>query len=130
MSILIPVGNQIEVIPSNSYVGKITNNVECEVAGIELALEQIAKYPPDIYNKEAFIPCDCMSAIDIVCGQWDISSSIERFRNIWKNLKMIRNYGVTKKILWCPGHCDIVHKDMAEEEAKRSAEQLSQLSSQ
>ena len=39
---LIPVGNQIEVIPSNRHVGKITNNVEFKVARIELALEQIA----------------------------------------------------------------------------------------
>ena len=74
--------------------------------------------------------CDCTSAIDIVCDQSDISSRIERLRNIWENLKMIRKYGITIQILWCPGHCDIVHKDMAEEEAKRSAEQLSQLSSQ
>ena len=68
-SILIPVEIGRDVIPSNKHVGLITNNVECEVAGIELALNQIVQYIKDIsidcYNKEIFIFCD--SAIDIVC---------------------------------------------------------------
>ena len=132
-SILIPVEIGRDVIPNNKHVGLITNNVECEVAGIELALNQIVQYIKDIsincYNKEIFIFCDCTSAIDIVCNQSDISSRVTELRNIWTNLSVLREKGITTEIIWCPGHCDIPYNDLADKEAKRSAENLSQLRS-
>ena len=64
------VGNERDVIPNIQHVGLITNNVECEVAGIELALNQIVKYikaiPINSYIKKAFIFCAFTLAIDIV----------------------------------------------------------------
>ena len=127
-SILIPVEIGRDVISNNKHVGLITINVECEVAGIELALNQIVQYIKDIsincYNKEIFIFCDCTSAIDIVCNQSDISSRVTELRNIWTNLSVIREKGITTEIIWCPGHCDIPYNDLADKEAKRSAENL------
>ena len=88
-SILIPVGNSENVRASNKHVGILTNNVECEVAGIELALEQINEYAEEVFqermNAEAFIFCDCLSAIDIVCNQTDVTTRLKKIRNMWKN---------------------------------------------
>ena len=41
---------------------------------------------------------------------------------------MLKSIGISIIITWCPGHCDILYNDMADEEAKRSAEMLSLIS--
>ena len=41
---------------------------------------------------------------------------------------MLKSIGISIIIIWCPGHCDILSNDMADVEAKRSAEMLSLIS--
>ena len=79
-------------------------------------------------NEHAFIFCDCLSAIDIVCKQSDVTTRPKKMKNIWQMLKMLKSIGISIIIIWCPGHCDILYNDMADEEAKRSAEMLSLVS--
>ena len=51
-------------------------------------------------------------------------------RDIWEKLNRLKNQGLSTIVIWCPGHCDILYNDMADEEAKKSAESLSQISHQ
>ena len=40
---------------------------------------------------------------------------------------LLRKIGLSVTVIWFPGHCDILYNDMADEEAKKSAEILSQI---
>ena len=44
-----------------------------------------------------------------------------------KCVKVLERRKVNVTLVWCPGHCDIVYNDMADAEAKRAAEALSNL---
>ena len=56
------------MITSTNEVGMITNNVECEVEGIALALREFSKLMLNsrCKKKKALILSDCRAAIDIV----------------------------------------------------------------
>ena len=131
-SVLIP-PSKTHIIESK-YVGTLTNNVECEVAGIMLALEQTVHWIQKNRNLnrsfDVYVLCDCTSAIDIVINQSDIKTRLEILRNIWKSLNSLKNIGIQVFLIWCPGHCDIIFNDLADETAKKAAEELSNMVTQ
>ena len=47
------------------------------------------------------------------------------FRSIWSTLAFLERSKIKVTMVWCPGHCDIVYNDLADEEAKKAAEELS-----
>ena len=47
-------------------------------------------------------------------------------KKIWEKLKRPKYHGFSIYITWCPGHCDILCNEMADDIAKKSAESLSQ----
>ena len=76
-SVVVPVDDSQDVSVSTKEVGLVTNNVECEVAGIALALQNIAEQFPgqdtSESHRKAFILSDCQAAIDIVCLQSNVA---------------------------------------------------------
>ena len=43
-SVLIPIGNFFEISTKTEPVGVVVDNVECEVAGIKVALQHMTEY--------------------------------------------------------------------------------------
>ena len=111
-------------------VGLVTNNVECDVAGIALALQNIAEQFPSQDTSEshrkAFILSDCQAAIDIVCLQSNVAYRTQVIQEIWKYLHEFERNSISVKIAWCPGHCGIDMNELADIEAKKAVEILSQ----
>ena len=76
---------------------------------------------------EVYIFTDCVAAIDIVKNQSNVADRLECLKCVWSSLKVLERRKVNVTLVWCPGHCDIVYNDMADAEAKRAAEALSNL---
>ena len=114
---------------STGEVGVVTNNVECEVEGIALALKETSMFFKNVMtskeHRKAYVLSDCKAAIDIVCLQNNISYRTDTLRQIWSSLKDLECRNVTTKIAWCPGHCDIELNEVADMKAKEKAEILS-----
>ena len=68
-SVVVPVDDFQDVSVSTKEVGQVTNNVECEVAGLALALQNIVKQfhgqETSESRRKAFTLSDCQAAIDI-----------------------------------------------------------------
>ena len=129
-AVLIPLEEETAVVTSKC-VGTMTDNVECEVAGIKIALSAISEYVTNpTYSKQnchAYILTDYIAVIDIVCNQNSPGERAESFKGIWKDLQRLKQHNVMVTIIWCPGHCDIKHNEIADEEAKMCALKVNML---
>ena len=77
---------------STKDVGTASHNVECEIVGVQIALEAIDEYVKSLGrngNLNAFILTDCIAAIDIACNQTNPEKRIQNFREIWKHLEKL-----------------------------------------
>ena len=104
-------------------VGKVVENVQCEVEGIVKALEissSICETRKSI-NK-CYIFTDCKSAIDIVCKQKNVSKYWDEFAAMWKYMKKLEDAQIELKVVWVPGHAGIQMNDEADSAAKAGTE--------
>ena len=93
---------------ASGYVGRMTDNVSCEVHGIVEALKLIVERShTDTSISAAYVFTDCQSAIDILVNQNKAHEKLEIFRDVWKNLSILKNRNVPLKLIWIPGHADI-----------------------
>ena len=128
-AVLIPLEADKNVIVTVENVGTATDNVECEVTGVMIALNTVEKYTVGsnygVTDLEAFILTDCVAAIDVVCDQTQPEKRSDTFKEIWRCLEILEQRKITVKMVWCPGHCGIEYNDIADKEAKKCASNLS-----
>ena len=113
--------DQGDVKVSSKFVGKMTENVECEVEGIVLALVEALRFYKEsgIKNDCCYIFSDCESAIDIFVNQNDVQKWSCPLRRSWLLEKQLSELGVSVKLSWVPGHCGILYNEMADQAAKQ-----------
>ena len=103
----------------SGYVGRMTDNVTCEVIGIKEALRLIVERVREDGNiNAAYVFTDCQSAIDIFTKQSNAYRNLEDFRLIWRCLKILRGLNVDLKLVWIPGHAEINGNELADKAAK------------
>ena len=106
----------------SGYVGRMTDNVSCEVRGIVEALKLIVERShTDTSISAAYVFTDCQSAIDILVNQNKAHEKLEIFRDVWKNLNILKNGNVPLKLIWIPGHADIFGNELADKAAKNGS---------
>ena len=103
-------------------VGKVTENVQCEVEGVVRALQSVVEVSEaDREISQCYILTDCKSAVDIVCKQNNIGKYWEEFQRMWQYMNRLDSMEVRIEVVWVPGHADIKWNDMADYEAKKGA---------
>ena len=60
----------------------------------------------------------------MVTNQTNLKERLHYFRSIWSTLAFLERSKIIVTMVWSPGHCDIVYNYLADEEAKKAAEQL------
>ena len=83
-----------ENIIKTKFVSRFTENVECEVEGVVLALSEALMYYQEsgVRNNICYIFTDCESAIDIFVNQQDLlkwSSALHRSWEVKKQLDVL-----------------------------------------
>ncbi len=108
-------------ITSSKFVSKFTENVECEVEGVVLALSEALNYckGSDIKDNICYIFTDCESAIDIFCNQNDLQKWSSALRRSWEIRKQLEELGIVIYLAWVPGHCGIMYNELADTAAKQ-----------
>ena len=81
-----------EVRVTSKFVSQLTENVECEVEGVILALSEALTYYEETgkQNDNCYIFTDCESAIDILVKQNDVVKWSSALRRSWSLKKTIR----------------------------------------
>ena len=128
--------DQNEVKVTSKFVSRFTENVECEVEGVALALAEALRFYQEsgTRNDCCYIFSDCESAIDIFVNQSDVQKWSSALRRSWLLKSNLSKLNVTVKLAWVPGHCGIDYNEMADQAAKLgcsmsdSAERFDQLS--
>ena len=106
----------------SGFVGRMTDNVTCEVEGIVQALNLIVdRSQTDRGIDAAYVFTDCQSAIDILSKQGKAYDKLDIFKGVWKCLSTLRERDIEFKLIWIPGHADIVGNDLADNAAKNGA---------
>ena len=97
-----------------------TENVECEVEGVVLALSEALKYyrRTEISNSICYIFTDCESAIDIFVNQRDLQKWSSSLRRSWEIRKQLGELGIDILLAWVPGHCGVKYNELADKAAK------------
>ena len=100
-------------------VGRMVDNVRCEVEGVVLALELLVqRCNVDVGSGVSYILTDCQSAIDIVVNQKDYPNNGPTLEKIWSAIEELRSLGVGVKIAWIPGHANLQFNEIADQLAK------------
>ena len=118
-----------EVQACSKFVSNFTENVECEVEGLVLALAEAVKY----YNEKGkqndccYIFTDCESAIDILVYQNDVVRWSAALQRAWSLKKQLDELDILVKIGWVPGHCGIKFNELADAAAKKGCSMIDEL---
>ena len=122
-TVLVEGGNKKET--RLKHVGRLVDNVDCEVASMVVALEMVEKYYQEESHtneeKIAFILNDCKSALQIVCKQREAENREDMFKQIWEIADKISKMNVKLKFCWVPGHAGIEFNEEADRAAKSGA---------
>ena len=103
----------------SGFVGRMTDNVTCEVQGIVEALKMIAdRSRSDRSINAAYVLTDCQSAIDILTKQNKAHEKLEFLRVAWKCASVLKNSNIDLNLIWIPGHADIFGNELADKAAK------------
>ena len=115
-------GKDEEPQVSSGFVGRMTDNVTCEVQAIVEALNLIVvRTQTDRCFNAAYVFTDCQSAIDIFTKQGKAHEKLEVFRVVWKSLRILKDRNIDLKLIWIPGHADILGNELADRAAKNGA---------
>ena len=71
--------------------------------------------------KYTFVFTDCKSAIDIFSKQNNAYKRLTDFKEIWKCLEKLKNLNIDLKLIWIPGHADILGNELADVAAKKGS---------
>ena len=99
-AVLIPLEDGRTPLITTKDVGTATDNVECEVVGVQITLEAVDEYVKSLGRKDnlnVFIFTDCIAAIDIACNQANPEKSIENFKEIWKHLEKFEKENIKER---------------------------------
>ena len=108
-----------ELAKSSIKVGKMVDNVACEVEGVLRALEMIIEEcKKDKTVEKGYVLTDCKSAIDILGNQNNIRKNLNELKRLWSCLEILKEVKVDVKVGWVPGHADIELNDEADRLAK------------
>ena len=118
-AVVVPPEGEVRV--SSKFVSNFTENVECEVEGLVLALSEAVKYYQESgqQNDCCYIFTDCKSAIDILVFQKDVVRWSSALRRSWSLKKQLDELNIAVKIGWVPGHCGIKFNELADSAAKK-----------
>ena len=108
-------------ITTSKFVSRFTENVECEVEGVVLALSEALNYckGSDIRDNICYIFTDCESAIDIFCNQHDLQKWSSALRRSWKLRKQLEELSIVIYLAWVSGHCGVKYNELADLAAKK-----------
>ena len=100
-------------------VGRMVDNVKCEIEGILTALEMSENiHEKDNSTTKMIILSDCKSAIDILVGQNELRKNWEDLNRLWKAVRKTRELGMECCLIWIPGHANIEMNEEADQLAK------------
>ena len=105
-------------------VTPIGNNYTGELVGIQIGLEFIADLEY-VQNRSVHILTDCQPAIKTAFGGHLPSCKIETVISIHESMNKICGRGNEVKIHWAPGHKDIEGNELADQQAKTAAVEMS-----
>ena len=114
-----PNGAELKIV--SKLVSNFTENVECEVEGLVLALSEVLKYYQDSGTKNdcCYIFTDCESAIDVFVNQKDVVKWSSPLRRSWSLLQKLEERDISVKLAWVPGHAGIKFNELADSAAKK-----------
>ena len=106
---------------TSKFVSNFTENVECEVEGLILAMSEALRYYQEsgIKNDCCYIFTDCESAIDVFINQKDVAKWSFALRRSWSILKQLEELDISIKFAWVPGHAGIKFNELADVAAKK-----------
>ena len=114
-----PKGEELKI--TSKFVSNFTENVECEVEGLILAMMEALSYYQRSGKKNdcCYIFTDCESAIDVFVNQKDVVKSSFALRRSWSLLRQLEELDISVKIAWVPGHSGIEYNELADIAAKK-----------
>ena len=116
-------GEEEKVIVKSYKVGKVVENVHCEMVGIVKALETCIKTSEEGKDINfCYVFTDCKSAVDLVCKQRDTNKYWDEFQKLWTALNKLEERKIDLKVVWVPGHADVKWNELADVAAKEGTE--------
>ena len=117
--VLVP-PNGAELRIKSKFVSNLTENVECEVEGVILAMSEALEYYKKTETKSdcCYVFTDCESAIDVFVNQKDVVKWSFALRRAWSFLKKLEELDISVKLAWVPGHAGIEFNEIADSAAK------------
>ena len=113
--------NEDPLIISGS-VGRMTDNVNCELRGIIEALKlMVVKCSSDKSITKIFVFTDCRSAIDILAKQNNAHKRLRELKEVWYSLERLKALNIDLKLVWIPGHANILGNELADVAAKKGS---------
>ena len=111
--------------PVGQAVDILTCEIEGIILGLELATEVITKSDDGNGSaKELYICCDSKGAVDEVMSMKRLERRPESLMYIRKKIDYLYDIGVQTMIVWIPGHVNVTLNEMANNEAKKVANQI------
>ena len=113
--------NEDPLIISGS-VGRMTDNVNCELRGIIEALKlMVVKCSSDNSINKIFVFTDCRSAMDILAKQNNAHKRLTELKEVWSSLERLKALNIDLRLVWIPGHADILGNELADVAAKKGS---------
>ena len=98
-------------------VGRMVDNVACEVEGVLSALEMIGNNEESVLDK-VYVLTDCKSAVDILVGQKEVRKNLAELQRLWEIIRKMEECNIEVDLIWIPGHADIELNEEADRLAK------------
>ena len=104
-------------------VSPYSNNLRGELVGIQISLEFIADVS-EVENRNIHVFTDCQGAIVLAFQNQIPTNKIEIVTSIKQHITQIGEKGNKKHVHLVPGHKDILGNELADQQAKEGAEEM------